>query len=287
MAETFRMSDWNKYAIEQANRARQNPQIERSVADTFVPILTDAVDLARITKDTGHGIQVIFGNDGFLKDPKVRHEVRILRRLLKLKGIEELGFGVDSTDGKSWAVVVRYSDLRHLTQILQAAHGLVFFSGTIMQSHAENLLEALHVSHDDLGPELDDIESPTCDGPTDGNARAKCTISHSVTATDAENAEEQFKELLGTAEIRRINVHDEGGDRYLIEADILCDFDLPMVIGDEPTNADLRTIYKATEAEYAHRFNFSEMNDLNIEVLTDEGTVIDVVKALHERGDLV
>jgi len=58
-----------------------------------------------------------------------------------------------------------------------------------------------------------------------------------------------------------------------------------MVIGDEPTNADFRTIYEATEAEYAHRFNFNEVNDLNIEVL--EGTVIDVVKTLHERGEFV
>jgi len=31
------MTDWNKYAIEQANLARKVPQIERSVAGATIP----------------------------------------------------------------------------------------------------------------------------------------------------------------------------------------------------------------------------------------------------------
>ena len=100
------MTDWNKYAIELANLARKAPQIERSVAGATIPDYKNGTD----HDSQGLGIRVFFGSDGFLQNPLVREEVRLLRRLLKRRGIEVLGFGVDTHEkqpGRSWAMVVR------------------------------------------------------------------------------------------------------------------------------------------------------------------------------------
>ena len=65
------------------------------------------------------GIYVIFGNDGYAADagtddydPRAEAEVGVLRDFLegpemKRDGVEVLGFGIDPTDGYSWAMLVR------------------------------------------------------------------------------------------------------------------------------------------------------------------------------------
>lgn len=54
------------------------------------------------------GIIVVFGNDGY-EDDRTKLEVAMLREevLAAVPRMEILGFGVDSTDGYSWAMLVR------------------------------------------------------------------------------------------------------------------------------------------------------------------------------------
>ena len=80
------MPDWNAYAIQQANRARKCPQIQRSVAPACVPDFRQPLDLDAIKSVQGLGIRVFFGSDGFLKDSAVREE--LARQQLSDLGID-------------------------------------------------------------------------------------------------------------------------------------------------------------------------------------------------------
>ena len=154
------MPDWNAYAIEQANRARKCPQIERSVAPACVPDFRQPLNLDAIKSVQGLGIRVFFGSDGFLKNSAVREEVRLLRWLLVRKGVEELGFGVDEKDGRSWALVVRADqDTGFLAAVLNAAHGAVFYGKCEVPglgSLARQQLSELDIDPDEvLGEQID------------------------------------------------------------------------------------------------------------------------------------
>ncbi len=147
------MPDWTKYAIDQANRARRIAQIHRSVAETTVPDYGHGVDFDW----HGFGIRVFFGSDGFLQNAKVREEVTVLQRLLTLKGIEELGFGIDTAKekpGVSWALIVRSEeDTYSLGQILNAAHAVAFFGDCDMaelRRFARQCLEDLDIDPDEF-----------------------------------------------------------------------------------------------------------------------------------------
>ena len=153
-------TDWNVYAVTQANRAAKLCRhVERSVALGEVPgplVLrkNDEGQLVMARSFAGLGIGVFFGNDGFLQSAKVRVEVNVLRRLLTLKGIQVLGFGVSDTahpQGKSWALVVRNDDLRLLSTILNAAHGVVFYRGVPpLEAVVRNWLHELAVDPEQL-----------------------------------------------------------------------------------------------------------------------------------------
>ena len=101
---------------------------------------------------------MIFGKDGFLQDPRVRAEVHVLREVLARLGIEVLGFGTDTrkrSPGRAWALVVRGDDVYLLGRALWAAHGHVFFRGTIAQAAASAQLEALGLDPEDFPFDLD------------------------------------------------------------------------------------------------------------------------------------
>ena len=148
------MPDWNAYAIKQANRARKCPQIQRSVAPACVPDFRQPLDLDAIKSVQGLGIRVFFGSDGFLKDSAVREEVRVLRRLLVLKGVEEIGFGVDEKDGRAWALVVRTDeDTGFLAAVLNAAHDAVFYG----KCEVPGLGELARQQLSDLGVDPDEV----------------------------------------------------------------------------------------------------------------------------------
>jgi hypothetical protein len=51
------------------------------------------------------GVVAIFGNDGYAIDDRSKHEVELVRRKLQVIRADELGFGVDSTRGYSWALL--------------------------------------------------------------------------------------------------------------------------------------------------------------------------------------
>ena len=52
------------------------------------------------------GVVVVFGNDSYTKDERARREVEFVREFLRTEGLTELGFGVDSDEGYSWAMIV-------------------------------------------------------------------------------------------------------------------------------------------------------------------------------------
>jgi hypothetical protein len=66
------------------------------------------------------GVSVVFGNDGYDLHERARSSVDHLRGLLGDEGIEELGFGT-SGDGATWAMLVRHSDFRWLTNLVWTA----------------------------------------------------------------------------------------------------------------------------------------------------------------------
>ncbi len=146
------MTDCNKYAIVQANLARKVPQIERSVAGATIPDYKHGKD----HDSQGLGIRVFFGSDGFLQNPAVREEVQVLRRLLNVKKIQVLGFGVDTCKrqpGKSCALVVRSDDdTMALAEILNAAHAVAFYRDSIpeLRALARTSLDRLWVNADEF-----------------------------------------------------------------------------------------------------------------------------------------
>ena len=93
--------DWNLYAVEKANLIRREiPTADRTALHTG-----------------SDGASVLFGHDDYQNDPRARHEVAILRKNLRDRGIPELGFGT-SDDGKTWVMVVWSMDQSTLQQAL-------------------------------------------------------------------------------------------------------------------------------------------------------------------------
>ncbi len=66
------------------------------------------------------GISVVFGHDGYEQHQRARRCVARLRGLLDEEGVEMLGFGT-SEGGTTWAMLVRHSDFRWLTHLIQTA----------------------------------------------------------------------------------------------------------------------------------------------------------------------
>lgn len=66
------------------------------------------------------GVSVVFGNDGYEQHERARRSVDHLRGLLGDEGVEVLGFGT-SERGTTWAMLVRHSDFRWLTNLIWIA----------------------------------------------------------------------------------------------------------------------------------------------------------------------
>jgi hypothetical protein len=56
------------------------------------------------------GIAVVFGNDCYADDDRTKEEVFLLREALSQVGAKVLGFGVDTSEGYSWAMIVEPPD---------------------------------------------------------------------------------------------------------------------------------------------------------------------------------
>ena len=86
--------DWNAAAVEAADRIQAH----------------------RFEKHNGavcwwkRSVFVAFGNDGYTQDEASRGEVDLLRQRLEDLQIIELGFGVDSDTGYTWAMLVQPED---------------------------------------------------------------------------------------------------------------------------------------------------------------------------------
>jgi len=66
------------------------------------------------------GISVVFGNDGYDKDDRAKNEVAMVRKYLEEKGISILGFGVGSSNGYSWAMLVQTRAHKELRKLVWA-----------------------------------------------------------------------------------------------------------------------------------------------------------------------
>jgi hypothetical protein len=66
------------------------------------------------------GISVAFGNDGYSKDDRAKSEVARVREYLQERGLPILGFGVDSTEGYSWAMLVQTQAHKKLRKLVWA-----------------------------------------------------------------------------------------------------------------------------------------------------------------------
>ena len=219
---------------------------------------------------------------------KVRAEVSVLRQLLGLKGIEVLGFGLSDKGkpkGKSWGLVVRNDNLPVLGTILNAAHDLVFYRGSPVESVARVWLQDLAIAPDAI--KLNDVAETT--GPTDGNVRISFHVEHQLVAKNEKKAKAAFESLLGEATCQRMDIDKEGNGMFEVEANAILDLDLPLdahLNRDSPVEA-LRAIYEMAEQEYAKRFDFDEMDELNVEVLNADGDVLDIVKLIYQKGGAV
>src|SRR4051812_42551482 len=77
------------------------------------------------------GVTVIFGNDGYDQDDRVREAVSRVRAALNRDGIEVLGFGVEPEEGYSWAMLVGSHDYVKLYALVWTCSGAgEFNSGT-------------------------------------------------------------------------------------------------------------------------------------------------------------
>jgi hypothetical protein len=232
------------------------------------------------------GIGVFFGNDGFLQNAKVRAEVSALRRLLAFKDIQVLGFGISDSGkpkGKSWALVVRNDDIQLLGTILNAAHGVVFYRGVPpLEAVVRDWLDELAIDPDAIT--LNDVAETT--GPTDGNVRISFHVEHQLVAKNERKAEARYLALLGQATCRRIEITDEEDGTFQIEADVYLDLGMlldPPVSRQSSVEA-LQAVYEMANEEYAKRFDFHEMDELNVEVLSGTGDVLDIEKLIREKG---
>ena len=83
-------TDWNVAAIEAADRIKAHRFDEHNGAACFWK----------------RGVFVAFGNDGYTQNETSRGAVDLLRQRLDDLQITELGFGVDASDGYTWAMLV-------------------------------------------------------------------------------------------------------------------------------------------------------------------------------------
>ena len=84
-------TDWSVAAVEAADRIKAHRFEEHNGA----------------THWWKRGFFVVFGNDGYTQDETSRGAVDLLRQRLDDLQITELGFGVDSSDGYTWAMLVQ------------------------------------------------------------------------------------------------------------------------------------------------------------------------------------
>ena len=83
-------TDWNAAANEVADRIKAHRFDEHNGATCFWK----------------RGVFIAFGNDGYSQDERSRSAVELLRQRLNDLQTIELGFGVDSSDGYTWAMFV-------------------------------------------------------------------------------------------------------------------------------------------------------------------------------------
>ena len=83
-------TDWSVAATEAADRIKAHRFDEHNGAACFWK----------------RGVFVAFGNDGYTQDETSRGAVDLLRQRLDDLHITELGFGIDSSDGYTWAMLV-------------------------------------------------------------------------------------------------------------------------------------------------------------------------------------
>ncbi len=297
---------WNGFAEAQANRAKLLcPEIERSVGPGEVPDLSSSSVAVEIEDNAGQddgeyscgsdfggrGVSVIFGNDGFLQNHKVRAEVRLLRQTLAMKGLEVLGFGISTVghpSGKSWALVVASDDLRLLGTLLYAIHSAVFHRGSVLEAVAESELRSVGINVNGLDFRCLDASSDVL-GPTNGNARLHFEISHYVSATSAAEAERKFVEALGEAVCRQVDVYGEQDREFSISARVYfdCDLEIPSGLGGESSLKALKHVYDQALHECGQRLRFDEIGDLEVEVLTDGGDVFNVTEQIVLMGGML
>ncbi len=67
------------------------------------------------------GCVVAFGNDGYREDARAQEEVEILRQYCSAEGIDILGFGVDPTEGYTWAMILGTDDVALVDDLVWAA----------------------------------------------------------------------------------------------------------------------------------------------------------------------
>lgn len=104
--------DWNAFASEKANVIRREmPNSDRTA------LLAGA-----------DGESILFGHDDYLRDPRAREEVTLLRGYLAEAKIPQLGFGL-SDDGRTWVMVVWSQDADALNRALLRAWQDAFVSG--------------------------------------------------------------------------------------------------------------------------------------------------------------
>ncbi len=98
--------DWNVAAVEAADRIHAHRLADHNgAAGWWKP-----------------GIFVAFGNDGYSTDENSRAAVDLLRQRLEDRKITELGFGVDSNGGYTWAMLVQTEDyLLHDAVVVELA----------------------------------------------------------------------------------------------------------------------------------------------------------------------
>lgn len=114
--------DQEKSVISQDAKANDSCQLEvdrdvviENVVGQYRSTLDSAVTAADYIKAFHYPIHrgvfeidlgfIVFGNDGYTGDNRTKREVQIVRERLKALGLPEPEFGVDSSEGWTWALV--------------------------------------------------------------------------------------------------------------------------------------------------------------------------------------
>ena len=102
-------TDWNAAAVEAADRIQAHRFAEHNGAACWWQ----------------RGVFVAFGNDGYRQDETSRSAVELLGQRLDDLQITELGFGVDSNDGYTWAMLVQPEEYLSEEVFVEELAGLV------------------------------------------------------------------------------------------------------------------------------------------------------------------